>query len=364
MTESALLSEVDIGTGEKFYLPNEGNADPGRPGGLPGLRQDLRDQRPVHGVVREHRVLQARADPAFPSASRSAPAATRCADRDLPAPAATCRSRSGPRRRRRPGLRDRVLRVGAAPRPAVRRRHRNPRRALHEDRTGRATGSGWTGGWSGSSPTTRPPTTTWPAAWRCAAAGRPPCARSGARSSSGTGTSMDVPGPGPRDPARAEPEFVALLGQLKPARPMNSPPTASARSRPRTVSLDAARRPDDPALAREPVEPGIEPRPRGRPGSGSATAPRSTPAFMPQAEDQRVLGEQGRRERRVRSSVIRSPVPARDQLPRSATFAPRQPPCWEAADGPSPIHSSIRHVLRLCRHAWPGRAKLEISYWS
>ena len=48
--------------------------------------------------------------------------------------------------------------------------------------------------------------------------------------------------------------------------------------------------------------------------------------------------------------------------PRSEALLPRNPALWLAADGPNPNHSPMRHVLMLCTHAWPGRAKFETSY--
>ena len=65
----------------------------------------------------------------------------------------------------------------------------------------------------------------------------------------------------------------------------------------------------------------------------------------------------------VRSVVARRPaVTSASQSPRSGGLLLRQPLCCDAADGPSPTHSCICQVLRLCRHAWPGRVKFETSY--
>ena len=65
----------------------------------------------------------------------------------------------------------------------------------------------------------------------------------------------------------------------------------------------------------------------------------------------------------TRSSVTRSPrATFASHWSRSAIFAPRRSPCCDADDGPSPIHSCMCQVLRLCRQACPACAKLETSY--
>jgi len=67
MTGSAILREIDIGKNNKYYAPCRDNRKPAGPGDLPRLRQDFRDQRPLHGMVRQHGLVQAWNDPGEPA---------------------------------------------------------------------------------------------------------------------------------------------------------------------------------------------------------------------------------------------------------------------------------------------------------